>query len=162
MRRAVSSVAWASVFTTSMSLIEAIENANADAAKVKGPPCRRCALKGRCRGADGHYIASFGWAGFRPVKRPGAAAAPAPSGGRYPSANEKCLGEIPRQKDGASTKEVLAASKKIVLCRDCSDGNAVMTAAASLAAKGVVKSSFAGGVYRWSLLKPPAEIRKLL
>ena len=137
-------------------------DANADAAKVKGPPCRRCALKGRCRGADGHYIANFGWAGFRPVERPGAAAAPAPSGELYLSDNEKCLVEILRQKDGASTKEVLAASKKIVLCRDCSDGNAVMTAAASLAAKGVVKSSFAGGVYRWSLLKQPAEIRKLL
>lgn len=137
-------------------------DANAAAAKVKGPPCRRCALKGRCRGADGQYIANFGWAGFRPVLAPRAAAAAAPSGELYFSDNEKCLVEILRQKSAASTRAVLAASKKIVLCRDCSDGNAVMTAAASLAAKGVVKSSFAGGVYRWSLARPLSEIKKLL
>ena len=137
-------------------------DANAEAAKVKGPPCRACALNKKCRGADEHYISNFGWAGFRPVKKPGAAKKVRATGRVYLSDNEKCLVEILRLKDGASTKEVLALSRNIVLCRDCSDGNAVMTSAASLISKGLVKSAFARGVYRWSLAKPYAEIKKWL
>jgi hypothetical protein len=137
-------------------------DANADAAKVKGPPCAGCVLRRKCRGADENYIARFGWKGFVPVKKPAAATNGSASGRVYLSDNEKCLIEILRQRNGASTKEVLALSKDIVLCRDCSDGNAVMTAAASLAAKGLVKSSFAAGVYRWSLAKPYAEMKKRL
>ncbi len=131
-------------------------DANAEAAKIKGPPCRRCALAKRCRGADEHYIARFGWEGFVPAGKPGPAARPA-RGGLYLSDNERCLVEILRLKNGASTDEVLALAKKIILCRDCSDGNAVMTAASSLAAKGVVKSGFSRGVYRWSLAGPYRE-----
>lgn len=137
-------------------------DANADAAKVKGPPCGNCALSRKCRGADEHYIARFGWKGFAPVKKTDAARKAAVAGGVYLSDNEKCLVEILRLKNGASTREVLSLSKDIVLCRDCSDGNAVMTAAASLGAKGLVRSSFAAGVYRWSLSKPYTEIKKLL
>ena len=137
-------------------------DANAEAAKVKGPPCRACALNKKCRGADEHYIANFGWAGFKPVKKTGAAKKVRATGRVYLSDNEKCLVEILRLKDGASTKEVLALSRNIVLCRDCSDGNAVMTSAASLISKGLVKSAFARGVYRWSLAKPYAEMKKWL
>lgn len=137
-------------------------DANADAAKVKGPPCRSCSLNARCRGADAQYIKHFGWAGFVPVKKPGEAQAAAASGRMYFSDNEKCMIEILRRKPGASTKEVLALSKDIPLCRDCSDGNAVMTAAASLTSKGFVKSAFARGVYRWALAKPYAGIKKWL
>lgn len=128
-------------------------DANAAAAKVKGPPCRRCALAKKCRGADVHYIERFGWRGFVPVKKPGAAGKPAAAGRVYLSDNERCLLEILRRKPGAATREILALSRDIVLCRDCSDGNAVMAAAASLAAKGLVKREFSRGVYRWSLLK---------
>lgn len=137
-------------------------DANADAAKVKGKPCRACALNKKCRGADEHYIANFGWAGFKPVKKIGAVKKAPASGRIYLSDNEKCLVEILRLKAGASTKEVLALSKNIVLCRDCSDGNAVMTSAASLISKGMVKSSFERGIYRWSLAKPCDEIKKWL
>jgi MoaA/NifB/PqqE/SkfB family radical SAM enzyme len=137
-------------------------DANADSAKVKGPPCRRCALDGRCRGADGHYIDRFGWESFVPVLKPGAAAKAAPGGRVYLSDNEKCLVEILRGRRDASTREVLALSKKIALCRDCSDGNAVLAAASSLAAKGLVASAIARGVYRWSLARPYAEIKKWL
>ncbi len=137
-------------------------DANADAAKVKGKPCRTCALNKKCRGADEHYIANFGWAGFKPVKKTGAVKKAPASGRVYLSDNEKCLVEILRLKAGASTKEVLALSRNIVLCRDCSDGNAVLTSAASLISKGMVKSSFESGIYRWSLAKPYAELKKWL
>ncbi len=128
-------------------------DANADSAKVKGPPCRRCALGGKCRGADEHYIRLFGWAGFAPVKGGGVVRRSKASGRVYLSDNEKCLAEILRRRPGASTREILALARDIVLCRDCSDGSAVMSAAASLAAKGLVRSSFLCGVYRWSLVK---------
>lgn len=131
-------------------------DANAAAAKLKGPPCRRCALAKKCRGADEQYIKTFGWKGFVPVKTPRTEPAAPASGRVYLSDNEQCLMEILRRKPAASTKEVLALSRDIVLCRDCSDGNAVMTAAASLAAKGLVKSSFERGVYRWSLARAGA------
>ena len=137
-------------------------DANADAAKVKGHPCRRCALNKKCRGADSHYIDNFGWKGFTPVKKPGVVKKVQTSGCVYLSDNEKCLVEILRLKNGASTKEVLALSRNIVLCRDCSDGNAVMTSAASLISKGFVKSTFERGIYRWSLAKPYDEIKKWL
>lgn len=137
-------------------------DANADAAKVKGKPCAGCALGRKCRGADENYIARFGWEGFSPVNGPAAVRKEPARGGLFLSDNERCLIEILRQKNGASTREVLARSKDIVLCRDCSDGNAVMTAASSLAVKGLVKSDFKAGVYHWSLAKPYAEIRKRL
>ena len=137
-------------------------DANAEAAKVKGPPCGSCALKIKCRGADVHYLANFGWKGFVPVKKPGSLKKTAAAGRIYLSDNEKCLVEILRLKPVASTKEILALSKNIVLCRDCSDGNAVMTSAASLVSKGLVKTSFSRGVYRWSLARPYDEIIKWL
>lgn len=137
-------------------------DANADAAKVKGPPCRACALNKKCKGADEHYIAEFGWTGFKPVKKAGAVKKAAVTGRIYLSDNEKCLVEILRLKAGASTREVLALSKNIILCRDCSDGNAVMTSAASLISKGLVKSRFGRGIYRWTLAKPYEEIKKWL
>jgi hypothetical protein len=137
-------------------------DANAEAAKVKGPPCRSCQLNKKCRGADRNYIANFGWEGFVPVKKNIRSGKGGTARRIYLSDNEKCLVEILRLKDGASTKEVLSLSKKIVLCRDCSDGNSVMAAASSLDAKGLVKSSFAAGAYRWSLAKPYTEIKKCL
>jgi len=97
-----------------------------------------------------------------PVSAAGGAGAAGAGARVYLSDNERCLVEILRRKPNASTKEVLALSKNIVLCRDCSDGNAVMAAAASLGGKGLVKSSFERGVYRWTLAKPYVEIKKLL
>ncbi len=137
-------------------------DANANAAKVKGLPCRRCALNRNCRGADSCYIEHFGWKGFTPVKKGGAAKPVKKSGRVYLSDNERCLVEILRQRPEASTKEVLELSKKIVLCRDCSDGNAVLVSAARLTEKGLVKSRLVKGAYRWSFAKPYAEIKKRL
>ncbi|OIO02045.1 MAG: hypothetical protein COX65_06715 [Elusimicrobia bacterium CG_4_10_14_0_2_um_filter_56_8] len=137
-------------------------DANAEAAKVKGPPCRKCALAKKCGGADGHYVKIFGWKGFTPV---GAGAGPeeGPAPGRiFLSDNERCLVEILKGRKEASTKETLKLSKNIVLCRDCSDGNAVMNSAGRLARKGLVKSRFSRGTYYWSLAKPYEEIEKWL
>ena len=135
---------------------------NATASKIKGPPCRRCALGKKCRGADKHYVALFGWEGFEPVRKAGVKE-DAPSGGRlFLSDNDRCLVEILRLKKEVSTKEALRLSKKIVLCRDCSDGNAVMNSASRLAQKGLVKSRFKNGTYFWSLAKPYARIKKWL
>lgn len=137
-------------------------DANAEAAKVKGPPCRTCALSGKCRGADRHYVKVFGWTGFAPVREPGRREEMPAAGRIFLSDNEKCLVEILRLKKEVSTREALKLSRKIVLCRDCSDGNAVMNSAARLAQKGLVKSRFAGGVYYWTLSKPYDEIEKWL
>ena len=137
-------------------------DANANASRIKGRPCRGCALAKKCRGADKGYIENFGWRGFTPVKKPDSAKKTVVTGRPYLSDNEKCIVEILRSKAEVSTKEVLALSKNIVLCRDCSDGNAVMASAASLTAKGLVKSVFERGVYRWSLTKPYAKIKKWL
>jgi len=137
-------------------------DANAEAAKVKGAPCRRCALNKKCRGADRHYISRFGWAGFVPVEKISETKNTAAAGRAYLSDNEKCMIEILRRKAMASTEEVLALSKDIVLCRDCSDGNAVLAAAASLVSRGLVRNSFARGVYRWTLAKPYGTIRRWL
>jgi len=134
-------------------------DANAEAARVKGPPCLSCALNEQCRGADVHYVKRFGWRGFVPVNKVRDGKKSAVRGGLYLSDNERCLVEILRRKPGASTSEVLTLSKNIVLCRDCSDGNSVLTSAAGLVSKGLVKSSFARGTYRWSLCKPYAEIK---
>lgn len=137
-------------------------DANADAAKVKGPPCRRCALAKRCRGADRNYIGIYGWEGFEPVAK-GARKKAAPQAGRvFFSDNERCLVEILRQKKEVSTAEALALAKKIILCRDCSDGNAVMSSAERLQRKGLVKSRFSGGKYYWALSKPYDSIKKWL
>ncbi len=137
-------------------------DANAEAAKVKGTPCRNCALNKKCRGADSHYIGIFGWKGFKGLQSAGTARPAAPSGRAYLSDNEKCMLEILRRKKAASTAEVLALSKNIALCRDCSDGNAVLNSAARLAGKGLVRSRFSKGVYYWSFAKPYAEIKKWL
>jgi len=137
-------------------------DANAEAAKVKGPPCRNCALVKKCRGADKDYVRFFGWEGFEPVKEAGKTEEAPASGRIFLSDNEKCLVEILRLKNGVSTKEALRLSKKIVLCRDCSDGNAVMNSANRLIQKGLVKSSFSRGTYYWSLARPYSEIEKWL
>ena len=74
------------------------------------------------------------------------------------SDNERCLMEILKIKKEVSTAEVLKLSKKIVLCRDCSDGNAVMNSAQKLIEKGRVASRFSRGKFYWSLKKDAPEI----
>jgi len=133
-------------------------DANADAAKVYAPACGACALKGRCRGVDENYARLMGFKGFKPVKAGGRAAKGGTPGGKvFFSDNERCLAEILKIKKEASTAEVLKLSKKIVLCRDCSDGNAVMNSARMLMEKGYVGSRFSKGRFYWRLKKSLPE-----
>ncbi|MEI7529614.1 MAG: hypothetical protein WCK76_11810, partial [Elusimicrobiota bacterium] len=135
-------------------------DANADAAKVYAPVCAACRLKGRCRGVDENYARIMGFKGFTPAKAGGGAAAAkekAPGGRVFFSDNERCLAEILKIKKEASTDEVLKLSKKIVLCRDCSDGNAVMNSARMLMGKGYVASRFSKGRFYWRLKRALPE-----
>jgi hypothetical protein len=111
---------------------------------------------------DAHYVDLFGWKGVTRVLAPDKSSDPPVSGRIFLSDNEKCLVEILRGKKEVSTKEALRLSKKIVLCRDCADGNAVMNSAARLTQKGMVKSRFSRGTYYWSLSKPYTDIKKWL
>ncbi|OGS07498.1 MAG: hypothetical protein A2270_09540 [Elusimicrobia bacterium RIFOXYA12_FULL_51_18] len=129
-------------------------DATADAAKVYSVACGTCSLKGRCRGVDENYARILGFKGFKPVKYDGLAIKEKMSGERgFFSDNERCLAEILKIKKEVSTGEVLKLSKNIVLCRDCSDGNAVMNSAQKLMKKGYVASRFLKGRFYWSLIK---------
>jgi len=122
------------------------------AAKVYAPVCSGCALRKRCRGVDGNYARRWGFAGFRPAPKEAPAAVKAlPAAGKFFSDNERCLAEILAGKQEASTAEVLALSKELVLCRDCADGNSVMNAARSLEKKGFVEGRFSKGGFFWRL-----------
>ncbi len=124
---------------------------NANEAKVYGPACRACRLKGRCKGVDENYARIWGFKGFKPAGREVKAAIAPAEGEVFFSDNELCLLEILKTKKEVSTAEVLRLSKKIVLCRDCADGNAVMNSAQKLIEKGRVASRFSGGKFYWSL-----------
>lgn len=126
-------------------------DSSADAAKVRAPACAACRLKGRCGGVDENYARLWGFKGFRAVPQDAAAAEPAPEDKVFFSDNERCLVEILKLREEASTAEVLRLSKKIVLCRDCSDGNAVMNSAQKLIKRGYVSSRFSRGRFYWRL-----------
>jgi hypothetical protein len=134
-------------------------DSNANAAKVRAPACETCALKDRCKGVDENYARIWGFKGFTPVKLESAVdkkTAPVPVGFVL-SDNDRCLIEILRIKKEASTAEVLQLSKKIVLCRDCSDGNVVLNTAQRLIERGYVSSRFYKGRFYWKLKKEPPD-----
>lgn len=126
---------------------------NSDEAKTHGPPCRRCALAGRCGGADRNYAELYGWRGFRPFRSPPRARRDErPGGGEiFLSDNERCMTSILESGGWKSTAAVLAFSKKMAICRDCSDGNAVLGAGLSLEKKGLVEKKLARGLFLWRL-----------
>ncbi len=136
---------------------------NADGGKVHGPPCLRCALRGRCRGADRGYAGLHGWSGFRPfVAKPGRrtekASVPGSQGPVFLSDNERCMVSILEGRGWKTTSAVLACSRKMAICRDCSDGNAVLGAGLSLEKKGLVRKKLERGVFLWRLA--PAAMKR--
>ncbi len=121
----------------------------AAAARRQGPLCARCFFKTKCRGIDGNYLGIFGWKGISPVKtKPMPASAKT---GPYFTNNEKCFLEILRGGKLLSTAAILLAAKGVPLCYDCADGANVMITGSALVKKGLVKRSFKGGNYFWSL-----------
>jgi len=134
---------------------------NRGESKIYGKPCSVCAMKGECAGAEASYIEQFGWSGFVPFKgkidavaRKGVEGEPR----RYFTDNERCFVEILNRENGIPTARVLELAKDIVLCRDCDDGNAVMSAGESLIKAGLIKRAEKKGVYYWTLLKPGLSI----
>jgi len=119
------------------------------ASKLQGPPCARCYFRGACRGVDRNYLAAFGWAGIAPVSGKPAPARRRP--GPLLTDNEKCFLELLRGGRELSTAAMLAAARKVPLCRGCSDGSRVLLAGRSLARRGLAASRFARGVFYWRL-----------
>ncbi|MCX5783221.1 MAG: radical SAM protein [Elusimicrobia bacterium] len=120
--------------------------------KVFGKICSDCALKKECGGAHKDYIDIFGWSGFKAARRRPADKTPA-KGKKYLTDNERCFIKILGIKNRISTDEVLKLAKGIPLCKDCSDGNAVISAGEKLISAGIVKRTREGALYYWELLK---------
>ncbi|MEA3306465.1 MAG: radical SAM protein [Elusimicrobiota bacterium] len=122
---------------------------SADKTKLRIPLCRTCAFRKKCSGIDSNYIDIWGWPKFNvPEKKKKMNEL---SKKVFFSDNERCFIEILKKKSPVSTKEILKLAKGIVLCRDCSDGNAVIVAAESLIKKKMVKKVFKNGLYFWAL-----------
>ena len=127
-----------------------------NSAKVRAPACGECSLGARCAGVDRNYVRLYGFDGFRPVlKIRKVRSAGREKSGAFFSDNERCLLEILKIENGATTERVLELAKNIVLCRDCSDGNSVLNAAQSLGKKGLVTSVLRRGRYYWKLNNAP-------
>jgi MoaA/NifB/PqqE/SkfB family radical SAM enzyme len=119
------------------------------ASKLQGAPCARCYFGGTCSGIDRNYLAVFGWKGIRPVlNKP----APAPRrAGPLLTNNEKCFAEILRGGRELGTAAILAAARKLPLCRGCSDGSHVLLTGQALVKRGLARRRLARGVYYWRL-----------
>ncbi len=122
---------------------------NADKAKVRIPLCRTCVFKKKCSGIDKNYIDIWGLPKFISQEKKKKTSALGEK--VFFSDNERCFIEILKSKVPASTAEVLKLAKNIILCRDCSDGNAVIVAAESLIKKKIVEKIFKKGRYYWTL-----------
>ena len=121
---------------------------NAGKAKLKASACLKCVFKKKCSGADKNYIDIWGWTGFGlPAKKKKEIVA-----GKkiFFSDNERCFIEILKKKSPVSTAEALKLAKNIVLCRDCSDGNVVVSTAQRLIEKNIVEKVFKKGRYYWA------------
>jgi len=141
--------------------IDLDENRHED--RMYGKPCYGCAMKGRCAGGDKNYISTWGWKGFSTCKIP---VVPETPGGNvlqhsipaFYTDNDRCFVKILRMEDDIPTARVLALAKGIALCRDCEDGNAVMTAGQKLVDAGILARSRRRGSYYWRLLKKDVSL----
>ncbi len=119
------------------------------AARLQGPPCRRCWFKEACRGVDRNYLSLFGWRGIRPVlKKP---AEPRRAAGPLLTNNERCFAEILKGGRELSTAQVLAAARDLPLCYDCSDGSHVLATGQALVRRGLAARRFHKGTFYWRL-----------
>ncbi len=123
---------------------------SADLNKKKGKPCRLCRLKNKCHGVDAGYLKIFGWEGFKPasLKKPVQTVV---SRASYYTDNERCMIEILKKRGALSTSELLKESQKLAICKDCSDGAAVISAGEKLLKRKLVAREFKKGAYIWKL-----------
>ncbi len=122
---------------------------SADKAKLHASVCRSCSFKKKCMGVDKNYIDIWGWTGFNSVKKSEKTIGLGKK--IFFSDNESCVIEILKKKSPAGAAEILKLAKNMVLCRDCSDGNAVINAAENLIKKNIVEKVFKKGRYYWTL-----------
>lgn len=124
---------------------------SADLNKRKGSPCRLCRLKNKCNGVDSGYLKIFGWEGFKPASLKKTQHGKV-SLSDYYSDNERCMIEILKKKKALTTYELLRESQKLAICKDCSDGAAVISAGEKLIRKKIVAREFKNGTYIWKLI----------
>ncbi|HOI42623.1 MAG TPA: hypothetical protein PK523_06730, partial [Elusimicrobiales bacterium] len=94
----------------------------------------------------------YGWRGFRPFRSPPVRRKreEAPEA-LFFSDNERCMSALLEGRGWTATPAVLEASRRLALCRDCSDGNAVLGAGLSLEKKGLVEKKLERGTFFWRL-----------
>jgi len=126
---------------------------NSDSNKVYGEICKKCNLKGKCKGVDKNYIENWGWEGFEPITKNFSKKSISAITHNYLTDNEKCFLEILSIKNEISTSEVLKLAKKIPICQDCVDGNAVINAGNKLIKIGLIEKKNINGIYYWKLKK---------
>lgn len=128
---------------------------SAAAHAVKPRVCRKCVYDARCVGLDRTYAAVFGTGEVAPLKK-----APKRYDYRLEASrgkrlvftdNERCVLEVLKGSRGMTTREFLKRAHGVPICQDCSDENAVITAAEALIRAGRVSRSFRGGKYVWRL-----------
>lgn len=124
---------------------------NANLNKIQGKACQHCLFKAKCPGVDINYIKTWGWKGFKPVKKLSEGGKKIKSSYEYFTDNERCFLEILGIKNNISTNEVLSMAKNIPICQDCIDGNAVLNAGNKLIKRGLIVRKIKKGVYYWSL-----------
>ena len=137
------------------------ENRHED--RMHGAVCSGCLMKGRCSGADRQYIKHWGWKDFAACKteRPEAAEVKKNRPAQKPvfyTDNDRCFIKILKLENDIPTARVLALAKDIALCRDCTDGNAVLTAGEKLAEAGLLERSRRKGSYYWRLLREDIKL----
>lgn len=121
---------------------------NAARGKKRGPPCRACFFKRRCRGVDTNYLELFGWKGFKPAGRPKRRQGTAAKSG-YLNSMEKCFMEVLALEDGIPTARLLQLARGIPLCQDCRDGAGALTTGLRLVRRRIVEREFSNGRYFW-------------
>ncbi|MEF3280831.1 MAG: radical SAM protein [Elusimicrobiota bacterium] len=117
--------------------------------KKKSKVCKNCILNSKCSGINANYASIFGFKGIIPINQEKDTKKDFSS--KYLTDNEKCLIEILKIKNNIPTETVIKMASKIPLCKDCSDGNNVINAAARLVTKKIIEMEFKNGKYFFKL-----------
>lgn len=128
-----------------------------DFLKVKKLSCQKCFYFDKCPGIDAGYEEIWGFDEFKPIKKINKSqvnfllktkseAVP-----KFFTDNQKCFLEILKKENNISTARVLELARKISLCKDCNDGNSVLSASRLLVKYGIIRKVLRDGTYYWQL-----------